>query len=300
MTAADSHRVDIPPGTVVGAAFVPGMPHLLAEGPGAATSWTELRDGVVEVGHRLAAAKPDAVLTLSTQWFTVLGHQVQMDPRPSGRHVDENWYDYDFGHISYDLPMDADLAGAWADEIDAAGFQARGTRYDGFPIDVGTIVARSLADPDSGTPGAQVSCNLYAPPEVMGQLAACGVRAAAAQGKRVAVVVVSALSAGLIQEWIAPTEDRVLSAEHDRWNRRILDLLVAGNGAEAMNLREEFAREAVADSQGRGLAFLAGAGVLDTPADLLAYGPIWGTGGAVLYWDTTSTSHHRNNRQDQS
>ncbi|MEE8600683.1 2-amino-5-chlorophenol 1,6-dioxygenase subunit alpha [Euzebya tangerina] len=271
-------------GHIVGAAYLPGMPHLLAEGSDASPGWVELRRAVEEVGQRLAAAKPDVVLTLSTQWFTVLGHQVQLDPNPTGHHVDENWYDYDFGHLDYDLPMDVELATAWADEIDDAGLQARRTRYEGFPIDVGTIVARNLADPDSRLPGAQVSCNLYAPAEVMGQLASLGVRAAGAQGKRVALVVVSGLSAGLIQQWITPEQDHILSPDHDRWNRRVLDLLVQGRGSDVMAVREAWAREAVADSQGRGLAFLAGTGILDTPADLLAYAPVWGTGGAVLHW----------------
>lgn len=269
--------------TLVGAALVPGMPHLLAK-DSPAPSWKALAEGVREVGRRLSAAKPDAILTLSTQWFTVLGHQVQMHPRPTGHHVDENWYDYSFGHVDYDLPMDPELAGAWASEIERSGHQARRTHYEGFPIDIGTIVARRLADPGNTLPGAQVSCNLYAPPEMMGELAACGLRAAAAQDKRVAIVVVSGLSAGLIQRWISPSEDHVLEPEHDRWNRRMLDLLVDGQGAQAMALRPEWSSKAVADSQGRGLSFLAGTGVLDTPAELLEYGPIWGTGAAVLHW----------------
>lgn len=287
---------------VVGAALVPGMPHLLAgsvtttghrgaattgRGGDAARSWKALAEGVREVGRRLAAAKPDVVLTLSTQWFTVLGHQVQMDPRPHGHHIDENWYAYPWGHVDYDLPMDTELAVAWADAIDDAGYQARRTHYDGFPIDIGTIVARRLADPDGRIPGAQVSCNLYAPPEAMGELAALGVEVAAAQGKRVAVVVVSGLSAGLIQRWITPDEDHMLTPEHDRWNRRILDLLVDGDADAVMAEREAWAAEATVDAQGRGLAFLHGAGVLGTPAELIEYGPIWGTGAAVLHWTGT-------------
>jgi 2-aminophenol/2-amino-5-chlorophenol 1,6-dioxygenase subunit alpha len=49
-------------------------------------------------------------------------------------------------------------------------------------------------------------------------------------------------------------------------------------------VREQFAREGAADSQFRALAFLAGAGVLTSSAQVLAYGPIWGTGAAVLRW----------------
>jgi 2-aminophenol/2-amino-5-chlorophenol 1,6-dioxygenase alpha subunit len=49
-------------------------------------------------------------------------------------------------------------------------------------------------------------------------------------------------------------------------------------------LREQYAREASVDSQLRALAFLAGTGCLDAPADVLAYGPVWGTGAAVIHW----------------
>ena len=66
--------------TVVAAAFVPGMPHLLAEDP--APSWRKLADATREVGVRLRRLEPHAVLLMSTQWFTVLGHQLQL-----GQHV---------------------------------------------------------------------------------------------------------------------------------------------------------------------------------------------------------------------
>ena len=66
----------------VAAALVPGMPHLLAADP--APSWRELAAAARTVGDALradAASRP--LLLLSTQWFTVLGHQVQCDPHLS-------------------------------------------------------------------------------------------------------------------------------------------------------------------------------------------------------------------------
>ncbi len=268
--------------TVLAAALVPGMPHLLAGSPAAA--WRRLADAAREVGSRLRALEPDAVLLMSTQWFTVLGHQLQLDPHPQGRRTDENWYAYDFGRISYDLRMDADLAACWADEIDAAGMQARRTRYDGFPIDTGTVVASALLDPDSRLRFAQVSCNLYADADAMARVGTAGTRAAERSGKRVAVVAVSGLSSGLIQRWISPGEDAIAEPAHERWDRRILELLGGGRVDEALAVREQYGQEALADSQLRALAFLHGAGALTGPADVLEYGPVWGTGNAVLYW----------------
>ena len=46
----------------------------------------------------------------------------------------------------------------------------------------------------------------------------------------------------------------------------------------------QYAAAAQADSQFRAFAFLDGAGVVDGPGEVLAYGPVWGTGAAVVWW----------------
>ncbi|MFC5138516.1 hypothetical protein ACFPK1_09765 [Actinomycetospora rhizophila] len=268
-------------GAVIPAALVPTMPHLLAGDP--APSWAELAAATRTVGDRLRAAGVDTVLLLSTQWFTVLGHQVQCDDRLRGRRTDENWYAHDYGHLDHDLAVDTELAHAWADAIDAAGLQARRTRYDGFPVDTGTVVAAKLLDPGDRGRWAMVSCNLYADPAAMAQVAAAGVRAASGLGRRVGVVAVSGLSSGLTPRWIRPAEDRV-APEHDRWNRKVLDAIAAGDREAVLAMREEFAAAAQADSQFRAFAFLDGSGAVDRPGEVLAYGPVWGTGAAVVWW----------------
>jgi 2-aminophenol/2-amino-5-chlorophenol 1,6-dioxygenase alpha subunit len=271
-----------------GAAFVPGMPHLVAGRP--AESWARLAAATREAGARLRAARPEALVVLSTQWFTVLGHQFQMDPRPRGTRVDENWYAYDYGTLAYDLRFDTELSERWAAEVEGEGEQARRTRYEHFPIDTGTVVARPLLDPDATLPLAQVSCNLYAGADTVARLAAAALRAASALGRRVAFVAISGLSSGLIQRWIEPHEDRLEAPGHERWDRRVLDLLAEGRLDDALALREEYAREAGVDSQLRGLAFLAGTGCLRGPADVLSYGPVWGTGAAVIHWSPERSS----------
>ena len=262
---------------------MPGLPHLLATHD-VAPSWKALSEASREVGRRLRDARPDAVVLLSTQWFTVLGHQFQHHPDLRGTYVDENWYAFEYGHLDYDVRTDVDLVEAWAEETEAEGLQARLTRYDGFPVDTGTIVAGHLLDPAGTLPVAQVSCNLYAPAGDLGRLGAAAVRAALRCDRRVAVVAVSGLSSGLIQRWIRPDEDRISDAGHDRWNRRMLDLLADGHVDEALALREEYAAAAVVDSQFRALAFLAGSGAVRGSAEVLEYGPVWGTGAAVLHW----------------
>jgi 2-aminophenol/2-amino-5-chlorophenol 1,6-dioxygenase alpha subunit len=274
-----------------GAALIPGMPQLL--GRDQAPSWQQLSDATRRVGTALRAAGADTLIVLSTQWFTVLGHQLQLEPRLTGRRVDENWYAYDYGTLDYELSIDTELTERWASELEGEGLQARRTRYEGFPIDTGTIVAHTLLDPDGALPMALVSCNLYAGAQDIATLGATALRAAVACGRRPALVAVSGLSSALTQRWIEPREDAVGSAEYERWDRRILELLAAGRLSEALALREEYARAAQADSQLRALAFLAGTGCLEGAADVSAYGPIWGTGAAVVHWSASEPSTTR-------
>ncbi|MFV2012341.1 MULTISPECIES: 2-amino-5-chlorophenol 1,6-dioxygenase subunit alpha [unclassified Micromonospora] len=263
--------------------LLPGMPHLLADKP--ATSWAALADSARTVGDRLRALEPDVVLLLSTQWFTVLGHQFQCDPNPRGAHTDENWYAYDYGHLSYDLRFDVEFTERWAARVDADGMQARRTRYQGFPIDTGTIVTSTLLDPQCTLRWAQVSCNLYADADTLARVGRAGAEAARDAGVRAAVVVVSGLSSGLIQQWIEPDQDRIAEPAHDQWNERILQMLTAGDTDKVLAVREDYARQAQADSQFRAFAFLAGTGVAAAPGQLHSYGPLWGTGAAVLSWN---------------
>lgn len=264
------------------AALVPGMPHVLAAEP--APSWARLGDAMRRTGDRLRAAGVQTVVMVSTQWFTVLGHQVQTDPHLVGTHCDENWYRYDYGRQRYDIPVDTELALAWADAIDARGLQSRRTRYAGFPVDNGTITAMNLLDPEHRFGLALVSCNLYAGADAMQVLGEAAAAAADGLGRRIGVVVVSGLSSQLIQKWISPGDDRV-SDGHETWDRRMVDLIVDRKHEDVLALREEYARAARADSQLRVYPFLVGAGVgaLES-CELLEYGPIWGTGAAVVNW----------------
>jgi 2-aminophenol/2-amino-5-chlorophenol 1,6-dioxygenase alpha subunit len=272
---------------VVAAALVPGMPHVLAGSP--APSWKDLRTGVELVGSRFRDAGVQTIVMLSTQWFTVLGHQFQLDPNPRGMRTDENWYAYDYGTVRFDLRTDVELTEHWLALAGRSGLQTRRTHYEGFPIDTGTVVATTLLDPGRRFEIASVSCNLYAEIDTLATLGSTAVDAAIETGRRVGVVAVSGLSSGLIQRWIEPDEDQIAEPAHDRWNRRMIDALTHGQVDQALEMRESYAREAAADSQFRALAFLLGAGVLVEPAELLAYGSVWGTGAAALYWAQGST-----------
>lgn len=76
-------------GNIVGAAWVPGLPHLLH--PGKSPSWGNLAQAYQFLNQHVESAKPDTLLIYSTQWISVLGTSFQGQPNPKGIHVDENW-----------------------------------------------------------------------------------------------------------------------------------------------------------------------------------------------------------------
>jgi 2-aminophenol/2-amino-5-chlorophenol 1,6-dioxygenase alpha subunit len=267
---------------VVYAALVPGLPHLLARD--SARSWRDLADAARTAREEIERLEVDALLMMSTQWFTVLGHQFQARDELHGTYVDENWYDFEYGTFDYLLRTHSQLTREWARRAESEGFQARLCDYDRFPVDTGTLVARKLLDPDESLPIAIMSCNLYVEPEEMESLARAGAAAAADTGLRVAAVAVTGLSGGWINRWITPAEDRISDDAHDAWNRKMLELVAGGDAAGARAERPRFAVEAEVDSQFRALDFLIGATDGLPSGELRAYGPVWGTGAAVVTW----------------
>lgn len=267
---------------IVGAAFVPGLPHLLAGRP--ANGWMDLRHATEQLGRDLRAAGAETLMLVSTQWYSVLGLQVQMRPHLHGTRVDENWYTHDFGTLDFRLNTDTELASAWLTTLQGAGFQARPTDYPDFPIDTGCITAMRLLDPANQMRVAQVSLNLYGTPESVELVGRAAAEAARTTGRKVAVVAISALSSQPLNVFIGPGQDRIANPGHERWNRRILDLLAKGDVAEVFRLRADFARQAAADSQLRALSYLHGAVDIAVPADIRAYAPVWGMGATTICW----------------
>jgi 2-aminophenol/2-amino-5-chlorophenol 1,6-dioxygenase alpha subunit len=63
----------------------------------------------------------------------------------------------------------------------------------------------------------------------------------------------------------------------------MLDLITQGRNAEVLAQSKEFAQAAVADMGFKAFAWLMGVlGTPSTPGKVLAYGPVWGTGAAVV------------------
>ena len=211
---------------VVSAFLVPGSP-LPALKP-EALGWGRLASAMQRAGRALEASRPDAVLVYSTQWLAVLDQQWLTRKRSQGVHVDDNWYE--FGELRYDIHADTALAHACVAASPRHGVHARGVNYDGFPIDTGTIVAcMMLGMGGADRPLVVASNNLYHSGAVTETLGALAVAAAGEQGKRVAVVGIGGLSGTQFRTEIDPRNDRIASADDERWNQRILQLVESGD-----------------------------------------------------------------------
>jgi 2-aminophenol/2-amino-5-chlorophenol 1,6-dioxygenase alpha subunit len=266
-------------GLIVGAYIVPGLPHLTSTKQ--VESWEAIRRGLRQAGEQIRNLRPDVLVLYSTQWISVLGHSFQTNPHPHGLHVDDNWYD--LGDFPFDLHVDAALSARAAEIAAVSGLATKTVNYEGFPVDTGTLVALRFVNPDNSIPIVVVSCNIYAGQEDSLTLGKAVGQAVRESGKRAVIIACTGLSGRFFTEEIDPQTDRVSRSEDDRWNRRVLGLIEQGKNAEVLALSGEYAQAAAADMGFKAFAWLMG--VLGTPTSsgkILAYGPLWGTGAAVV------------------
>jgi 2-aminophenol/2-amino-5-chlorophenol 1,6-dioxygenase subunit alpha len=266
---------------VVAGFIVPGYPHPLLV-PDANPGYQRIRDAYAEVRARIEELRPDLLLLYSTQWPSVIGHQVQADPDPEWVHVDQEWHE--LGPIPYKFRMDADFGTAYVEHGRARGLEMRTVAYRGFPIDTGSIVALKLLDPDNRIPASIVSCNMYADRAETIVLGKAARDAVAATGKRVVAIAVTALS-NRVHTGIVPFgEDRIHSQKDDEWNRKYLEILERGRLEDAAQLTRKFHAEAGGDQKMKAIWWLntvmGQSNTLD--GHLYAYEALYGTGAAVV------------------
>ncbi len=267
--------------TIVAGYIVPGMPHPLLA-PERSPAWQTIRDAFEKVREEIEAAEADLLLIYSTQWLSVIGHQVQADPAPEWTHVDPEWHE--LGEIPYRFRIDADYAEAYAKAARARGLHTRTVAYRGFPIDTGSVVALKLLNPDNRLPACIVSCNMYADRAetlVLGKAASDALRSS---GKRAIAVSVTALSNRLFTEEIDPAKDHVSSRKDDEWNRKLVELLGEGRLEDVSQLAREFSAQAFGDQKLKAIWWLAALMGQHNRYEgrAFAYQPIWGTGAAVV------------------
>jgi len=274
----------MPKGTIQHAYILPGLPHLTSQI--SVARWETLRRSFRQAGEHIQQAKPDVLVIYSTQWISVLGHSFQANPNPKGLHVDDNWYE--FGDFPFDLRVDAELGTRAAAIASSLGLATKTVDYEGFPIDTGTLVVQRFVNPQGTIPLVIVSCNIYAGQEDSLTLGRAMRQAIEESGKRAVVIACAGLSARFFTEAIDPQQDRLSRAEDDTWNQRVLDLIAQGKNADVLTLSAAYAQPAAPDMDFKAFAWLMGVlGTPTIPGKVLGYGPVWGTGAAVVEYVLT-------------
>jgi 2-aminophenol/2-amino-5-chlorophenol 1,6-dioxygenase alpha subunit len=270
-------------GTILSAAWIPGLPHLLSSER--SPKWAELKRGCETLAQGISEVKPDVLVVYSTQWFSVLGTSFQAHPHPKGLHVDENWYE--LGDLPFDFKTDAALSTALAKAVQGPGMPTKTVNYGEFPIDTGTIVAMRLLNPEGKIPVSIVSSWVYADAEKSAALGRLMRAEIERSGKRAVLVASSSLSTRFFTDDIDPRQDKISASGDDEWNRRLLGLFEGGKLGEASKLAGEMARQVPVDMQLNAVHWLKGAlGETTAPGRVIAYGPLWGTGAAAVEFRT--------------
>jgi len=276
--ASDRAALANEPG-VVGAYLLPASALLVLQRK--EVRYAELVAGMQRVARDIDELNPDTLVIYSTRWFAVLDQLWQARPRLAGLHVDENWHE--LGEMRFDMTTDVSLARACDRAAKRAGMASKLVDYAGFPLDSATLAANSLVNPEGTVPVLVVANNIYhdfARTRALGELAAAQ---AAAQGKRVVVLVLGGLSGSEFRDQRAFADDDIASETDDEWNRRMLKLIESRDVDEFMRLLPDYLTQARADMGLRHVAFALGAlgGRLGT-AQVYAYGPQYGSGAAVV------------------
>jgi 2-aminophenol/2-amino-5-chlorophenol 1,6-dioxygenase alpha subunit len=275
---------------VIAGFVVPGLPHPLLV-PDANPAYRKVRDAYDAVRKEIEALKPDLLLLYSTQWLSVIGHQVQARAAPEWRHVDPEWHE--LGTIPYKLRMDPAFGAAYAESGRARGLEMRTVDHHGFPIDTGTVVALKLLNPRNAVPASVVSCNMYADRAETIVLGKAARDAIAATGKRVVAVAVTALSNRMHTDIVPFAKDRIHSLKDDEWNRKYLEILGRGRLESASQLAREFSTQASGDQKMKALWWLAATMGQSNRYEgrVFEYQPLYGTGAALVgLWPTAKAA----------
>ncbi len=261
--------------------IVPGQPHPLLA-PEKNRGWASLKSSYEAVGREIERSGAELMLVYSTQWFSVIGHLMQVDPNPKWVLVDQNWYE--FGEIPYEFRIDPEFGTLYCALAKEAGLQAATVNYHGFPMDTGTVVALKLLNPHNVVPASVVSCNIYAERDETRALGRLAREAVNRSGKKTIAVCVTNLSNRYEVAEIDPAKDAISSAKDDEWNRKIVEMLGEGRLEDVSQVVREFAREANADMGFKAIWWLAALMGENNRYDgkVWDYQPVWGTGCAIV------------------
>ena len=270
--------------SVVSAFLVPGspLPYVQRDNP----PWGEIATAMETAGKALAASEPDLIVIYSTQWIAVLDQLWQTRAVLKGLHVDENWHEY--GDLPFDMKIDVEFAELALKKTAAAGIKAKGVDYDHFPVDTGAIVASNFLNPGGDIPLAITSNNVYHDWQMTESLGRVAAESAAELDRKLAVIGVGGLSGSIYRHVIDISDDKIADPAEDEWNRKILAIMEQGDTETLLQTCHDYAAAARVDMGFKHFAFIMGAtGNRFNSATVHAYGPLYGSGAAVVEFDLT-------------
>lgn len=262
------------------AVWVPGLPHILR--PDKSAHWARCALAMEAVGQRVQEEKFERIVVFSTQWLSVLGTSFQAHPHPRGIHVDDNWYE--LGDLPFNFSCDGDLVKGFSGRLESQGLPAKTVNFEGFPVDTGTIVALRFLNPQGLIPVSVVSSWVYATADTAFRLGETMKQVASEAKHKTLFVAVSALSARFATHEIDPERDAIdPSFSDNRWNQQVLSQWERGDLGATKMIADQYAKEAKADMGFHAFHWLHGVvGQKQVHGRISHYGPIWGTGAAVV------------------
>ncbi len=276
-------------GSIVKSLIVPAHPHPVLC-PEKNEGWQNIRNAYDEARKQIEESDADLIIIYSTLWPSIIGHQLQADPNPEWVLVDADFHD--LGSIHYSLKIDAEFAKSWNSANLSRGLQSRTVAYEGFPIDVGSVVALQLLNPDNRIPAVICSTNVYSNRAETTVLAKSCLDVIKSTGRKAVAVSVMSLSNRMFTEPIQPEEDRIHSLKDDEWNRKILEFLEMGRledvGQLSRTIHDQIRVKKVVAFKPMWWLSAMNNNRNDLTGNVLAYEAIHGAGAAVVVLDPES------------
>ena len=277
-------------GSLVGSYVVPVHPHPLLV-PEQNEGWGRLRAAFDEARDAIKDSGADLLIIYSTTWPSIIGHQIQADPNPQWTLVDQDFHD--LGSMDYSFNIDGEFAEAWNEANHNRGLQSRTVAYHGFPIDVGSVVALKLLNPDNAIPAVIVSSNVYANRSETTVLAKACLDVIKKTGRKAVAVTAMSMSNRMFTEFIDPSDDRIHSLKDDEWNRKVLEFLEEGRLEDVAQLsrtiHQQIRVQKVVTFKPMWWLSAMNGNRNNLTGRVLAYEALHGAGGAVVQLDPTST-----------
>ncbi len=275
--------------SILASYVVPVHPHPLLV-PEQNEGWQRLRDAFDESRDQIAASDADLIIVYSTTWPSIIGHQIQADPNPTWTLVDQDFHD--LGSMDYSFRIDVEFAEAWNKANHSRGLQSRTVAYNGFPIDVGSVVALKLLNPDNRIPAVIVSSNVYANRAETTVLAKACLDVLGNMGKKAVAVTAMSMSNRMFTEFIEASDDKIHSLKDDEWNRKVLEFLEEGRLEDVAQLsrtiHQQIRVQKVVTFKPMWWLSAMNNNRNDLTGKVLAYEALYGAGGAVVHLDPTS------------